>query len=1182
MFYNYKKQKKGSKLKKGTIFFTSLILFAIVFALTATPSYASSDSYNYARTGDALPAVMNSADILSNALGEDISSLEREFLSENEITLKYSTQINSSNIVAKVEDNSLTITLSPFDYIANNGERVSWIPYTVNGNKVSYQNGSYTYTIKDISEDDKDYVDINYHSPLTVNSNDINKYINSAYNHAVEVSGKIDEEEAKYNQAQEIYSQEYSKYLAYTAEIEKYNENLKIYNNYLQSYSVWEKNNKKYNNYLADKAEYDKALKDYNAYIKELDNYNSQYQKYREYLANKAVYEREIAEYNQATSSLDKQTAIYQLEILDFITKKVTSLNRTLASAITGNAVTTVLAEKESLVTVCHVESRAVDLASNATTKLRALIASFKQCETDGEKYMFYILSKEDLTAAFTDLLIALDFIYQYPDYTMVRRIMERQGKVEEFEILLAQLYCICNALTDEVIPNYVVKYKGANKTYAKYFDESYSIGVNSTRTPKEILGEDFLEDKNLSTPLENGFPELPQKPVEPTKVDEPKRPTVVAKPIAPEVVQKPGEPPVEVIAPTLPEKVDEPTPPIKYQPTEKEISFKNALLDGTLAQRGLLSGNISINATINTVKYFRNARLVNVRFFDGVSDNPIYMLKDVEMGSAIAFQGIYPTKQKEGYICTLVGWQDQEGNQIDCNTLQTDKSDLDLYPLFDEKPEMYSIYWMVDGITRTSDHPFNSIPQYDEELLGKLKKTSADVRQYRFIGWSLNGTQYLEGTPLAKVDGEQTYVALFEESYIVTFIVDGIGESQAVWSGDLPVIPQDPQREGTPYQLYKFIGWDQEVGEIYKDTTYNAQFDSYNFATDNGSPLKLTTTDENYTISCNSYSSMYDISNILKTTAEGDRDILLDCTDGSITLSNQNVKDFLALNVVYIQFESVIQSTGGYNLTLKLFDKDGNPCTYSEKIHVSLPNFKVTERCHLMAMEGVFKKEVPYTYKENTLIVDVIPFTVYSMDSLYSISVLSSENATISVNKLSAEKGDKITVKVKNVIDGAYITGIYIVDEKGESKDLDAYTFLMPDSDVTVGVLTEYYKYSVTFKANGKVLFTHSYKYGEKLTPPQVPDITADEGFIYKFVGWDKEISIVSANCEYNAVFEKKEVENTEPLPQGRYDTLARLVEPLFYTGIAVVVLLVIFIPIIVVHKKRKKGKTKDKEDKK
>lgn len=1139
---------------------------------------ASSDSYNYAKSGDALPAVMNSADILSNALGEELSSLEREFLSENEITLKYSTQINSSNIVAKVEDNSLTIILSPFSYIANNGERVSWIPYTVNGQKVSYQNGSYTYTVNDISEESKDYVDITYHASLKVNSNDINKYINSAYNHAVEVNSKLDGEEAKFNQAQEVYNQEYSKYLAYTSEMEKYNEDLKKYNNYIQSYSAWEKNNKKYNNYLTEKAEYDKALKEYNAYIKELDNYNSQYQKYREYLANKVVYEREIEEYNQATSSLDKQTAIYQLEILDFITKKVTSLNRTLAGAITGNAVTTVLAEKESLVTVCHVESRAVDLASNATTKLRALIASFNQCKTDSEKYMFYILSKEDLTTAFTDLLVALDFIYQYPDYTMVRRIMEKQGKVEEFEILLAQLYCICNALTDEVIPNYVVKYKGANKTYARYFDDSYTIGANSTRTPKEILGEDFLEDKNLSTPLENGFPELPKKPVEPTKVDEPKRPTVVAKPVAPEVVQNPGEPPLEVIAPTLPEKVDKPTPPIKYQPTEKEIAFKNALLDGTLAQRELLSGHISIDATVNTVKYFRNARLVNVRFFDGVSDEPIYMLKDVEIGSAITFQGIYPTKHKEGYICTLIGWQDQEGNYINCNALQTDKSDLDLYPLFDETPELYSIYWIVDGITKISKHPYNSMPRYDEELLGELKKISAGVRQYRFIGWSLNGTQYSEGIPLAKVDGEQTYVALFEESYVVTFIVDGIGESQAVWSGDLPIIPPEPQREGTPYQLYRFIGWDKEVGEIYEDTSFTAQFDSYNFATDNGNPLKLTTTDESYIISCNSYSAMYNISNIIKTTAEGDRDILLECTDGDITLSNQNAKDFLILNVVYIQFESVIQSTGGYKLTLKLFDKDGDPCTYSGKIHVTLPNFEVTERSHLMEMEGVFKKEVSYAYKENTLIVDVIPFTVYSMDSLYSISVLSSENATINVNKLSAEKGDRITVKVKNIIDGAYITGIYIVDEKGESKDLDGYTFLMPDSDITIGVLTEYYKYNVTFKANGKVLFTQSYKYGEKLTPPQIPDITADEGFIYRFVGWDKEISAVTADCEYNAIFKKEEAENIEQLPQGKYDTLAKLVEPLFYTGVAVVALLLIFIPIIVVHKKRKKEKKKDK----
>lgn len=1171
----------GDTLNKKSFLIITVMLFAILFAIATPLTYAkSSTSYNYAKAGDMLAATLSTDQVLAKAIGEDLSELEKEYLSNSDLKVKYSTSINISNIVAETVGNSVHFTLSPFDYVADNGERVFWLPYTVDGDNVSYENGLYHYTIENASEKSNDYVDIVYHSLLKVDSKDINKYINSAYEYALEVNDKLEGAETRYSQEYEVYLDEQAKYLDYLAALERYNEDLKAYNDYCKAQSDWETKSKLYNDYLKDLAEYEVKLEKYNAYKKELEVYKSKYNLYVAYQGKLHEYQKKLEEYEAATSSVEKQTAIYQLEILNYITKPVTELGRTLSGAILGDSVTKVLAEKESLVSVGNVEARAVDLASNATNNLRALINRYLQCSTDEEKYIFYILSKDDLTTNFTDLLVALDFIYQYPDYSMVRRIMAKENGVEKYEILLAQLYCICNALTEEPLPNYVIKYKGANKTYARYFDDSYTIGVSSSRTPRQILGEDFLEDKSLSEPLENGFPGLPEKPIAPDVVEEPQMPTTVVMPNVPKVVEAPGEAPAVVDMPISPVTVAEPIAPVPYQPTEREQAFKNSYLDKTLVERTPLEGEVYIEATTSTTKYFRNAKSVTVSFFDGVSDVPLWELKEVEIGSSIDYIGIYPTKTREGYTCTFAGWQDKDGNIIDCDRLQTDKSDLDLYPVFTDTPNSYYIHWVVNGITRTSEHFYDSIPVYDEGKLGTIEKIGSGVRQYRFMGWKSNGKTYSLGEELEKVSGDQKYEAIFEGSHVVTFMVDGIGKSQAVWDGELPIQPEIPQKAGTAYKYYEFVGWNKEVTNTFTDTTYSALFDSFYYATWNNNPLKISVTDNSYVLDCKSYSVKYEISNVLEKAFTENKGILFDCTDGEINLTSDNTQEFYDSGVTSIQLESVIQSTGGYKFILKLYDEDNNQVNLSSSVQVTLMGLELSDRSHLTALKNNIKKEVSFTVREQGLIVDVTPSIVYNISSLYHIGTFSSENAEISVNRTSAEVGDKITIKVRNLIDGAYVTGLYYVNGKGESEELSSYSFSMPASDVTIGILTEYYTYTITFKANDKTLFTKLYKYGEKVNSPSVPDIIAEEeGYIYKFIGWDKVVSVATADCEYTAVFEKQENGDVVPVPQGgKLDTVAKLFKPLLYTGIAVVALLVVLIPLLVVYKKRKKKKANKK----
>lgn len=62
---------------------------------------------------------------------------------------------------------------------------------------------------------------------------------------------------------------------------------------------------------------------------------------------------------------------------------------------------------------------------------------------------------------------------------------------------------------------------------------------------------------------------------------------------------------------------------------------------------------------------------------------------------------------------------------------------------------------------------------------------------------------------------------------------------------------------------------------------------------------------------------------------------------------------------------------------------------------------------------------------------------------------------------------------------------------------------------------------YTVTFVSEGKVLSTKTnYKYGKNVTVPEDPTKEADMTYTYEFAGWDKEVTPVTEDVTYTAVF--------------------------------------------------------------
>lgn len=1157
-------------MKKGILFLISLLCILVIFVVTpAFSAVAEGGNYDYAKSGDSAYSTLNTSDILERLLNTSLSDIEREYLSSADLTLNYSTGIPVSNINTALMSGELSVNMKKYSYTANNGTTVNWTPISVNGEAVA-NNGDYSYSTHIDENYPSDTVDIVYRALFSILKDDINKHINSAYDYSESVYNKLTAEENRYASEYSIYQSALSAYNNYLVEYEKYQKAEFNYQQYLNDYQAWLEKDKAYKDYLVAMETYEQKQKEYQEYLLNVEEYNKNYQKYREYLVKYESYQKDLEQYNLQTSNPEMQTALYQLEVMAYITKPVTDMKRTLSGAILGQSVTTVLSEKEALVTIGRVEERAINLAANATESLRTLINTYRSCKTDAERYAFYILSKDKLSKGFNDLLIALDFLYQYPEYTLVRRTIAKEGKTEQFEILLAQLYYMCNALTEEKLPNYITLFRGENKEGAGYFDSSYKIGENTKRTPLQILGEaGIIEDKYNSMPLENGYPNLPPKPVEPTAVEEPKKPTTVKAPTKPIEVAPAGVEPTAVSEPIKPTEVKEPTAPIQYIPTEKETRYKAAYENKVLQKRTPFSENGVITIDNTITKYFRNAKTVTVRFFDGKSDTPILVLENQEIGSSVAYTKETPTKEKKGYTYTFNGWIDEDGNKIDINRLNTEKADLSLFPSFLETVNLYKVTWEVDNVNFVGSYEYGSIPVYSESEFTPLEKYRSGVRKYRFIGWEANGEFFAKGTDLPIMnDSDRRYNAIFEESYVVTWIVNGLGKSVSVWAGDMPTVISEPSMPADATRIYNFIGWDREVVRATKDATYTAIFETEYYVTCDRWNVSVEKCDGYYQADCKYYGKEFNISTLLREAAKDSSGVKLVLSDAEIFIAANTVRELSQNAVSSIKLNLVILSNSKLRFSVVLAQENGNKYSINNQIELRIKNVAMGDNDYVKSVDGEITEYVEYVSDDNELSLMVDSKSTYSICSIYGINTIATDGMIITTDKNTAEVGEEVVICVEGMPEGKYIKSFYVVTETGDELNVTDMTFTMPNCDVNVGVVLESYTYTIVFRANGKVILRGTYKYGESVNPPLVPDTIAANGNTLKFEGWDKEIMVVTENAEYQAKFTEIVVEQKEP-----EDTKLTKILKTSYVVIPIVAALVIaLIVVLVVVKVRKK----------
>ncbi len=1141
------------RANKRITFFAIIAMVLVI--VVSSPSFCV--EANEASASPRPVGSINAADVLS-LQGYDVSDEECDFLSDSDFLFSYNVPA-LRDVSSSLSGNELYVSAQQYVFMGKYGE-VVWTPKDayLDNKKISLD------SLATISDSDGDVVTVRYEACITIPMTEVNEFINKAYDASLSAYEKVSSEQERYLKELAEYNELNEKYEAYLKELAEYNELSKKYEAYLKELAVWNSQNEEYQNYLAELEIYEQEKAEYDNFDQTLSEYYANLAAYRQYLEDLKTYEKKKAEYDDAYSSSQADTARYHLAVLDYIKKEVNK-GRTLYGAIMGDAVTQVLSNTEALV-LAGAERAAVERANKATVALRSLLSDYDNAKTDEEKYAYYVSYYQSLKENFVLLLQTLDYFYSF---SLIRNGIASYDATEKYEILLAQLYYISCALSNGAIPNYVQAFK-YNKTDGGYFDSSYRIGPGK-KTPLSLVGENNdLKDTENALPLESGYPSLPDEPKEPTKVSDPGGTPVCKEPIPPEVVQNPGEQPKAVTKPQQPIEVQKPEAPQKPEATQQESKLALLYENGTFYKREQLSSDCNVALSSNVTKYFRNAKIITVRFFDDAR-TPLYSA-DVEAGDSLTYPYELPTKQKEGYSCEFDYWQDESGNKVDLSEIRLFGGDLNLYPHFNEQPLYYQVNWVAGGVTYRDSCAYDSSPIYDEGFYGTPSKPSEGVRAYRFVGWrnaTTNESYALnESLPLMTTD-EVTYEAVFEGSFVVTVMVDGVITQTSVWGGETPVL-SEPIKQRDSYYSYEFIGWDKSVEAVQSDVTYIALFKKELLCSCERGGVAVSE-QESFVADCSTFDcSYYQISNLLSVAAAASKGLEIRLSTMTVVFSVSTVNAAAWAGVDALEVDCSMTAQKSYKYAINIFGEQ-KLIDLNVKL-VAYGRFDA-ENSFLNAIEAEGEQATRFTVSESQITFTAKSGTVYEIKPQYVINVVPSELVEVTLSAQRASQGQTISVNVSLLSKGTFVSSIYAIDALGNSVKVENGSFVMPRTAVTVGVVCSYYEYVVTFKVDGKTFVTKKMRYGEQIEFPSNPTKPSNGEFSYSFVGWDNDERYVSGDVEFNAVFEAVPVSDDYDLPQGGLNKAIKTA----YVVVPIVVLAAAgFATFMIIRKKRKVNRKK------
>ena len=156
----------------------------------------------------------------------------------------------------------------------------------------------------------------------------------------------------------------------------------------------------------------------------------------------------------------------------------------------------------------------------------------------------------------------------------------------------------------------------------------------------------------------------------------------------------------------------------------------------------------------------------------------------------------------------------------------------------------------------------------------------------------------------------------------------------------------------------------------------------------------------------------------------------------------------------------------------------------------------------------------IPYT---NICLSDSCRVTVLQP---HTITVMDTDGGTAVAEKTTAVRGENIGITV-TPSDNHHVSGIVIGDDSGMTIAYDVtdtgFTFVMPDSDVTVEVSFSIDTHTVRFLVWNELHHEGTYEHGATIVPPEDdPERESTVETDYSFIGWDGYTEGMVADRDY------------------------------------------------------------------
>lgn len=1055
------------------------VLSGTVFSVAGAQTLPSLEYHNPTIENKATLSAVQLYELL---LQQEPTAGEALYWKSSDLSLTYTDFVPESRISTDYDGDLgiLKVTVWPYIYAAANGATVTWIPtgLTIDGKDYVLQasDGSYTMQVENCFHSVDFQMQVYYECQI-----EIHKDVVAALR-------------------QEAYEKGYAAH----EEMETYRQALKVYNNILDAHERWEAYEqweRDYANYLAElalynqlKEVYDAYMVEYNAYATVLDAYNQ----WQNYFAQQKAYaenEKPYAEYMEFYKVYS--VAVDKLKMFESIFQK-DSRGWCAYNDIIGKTVTEVLGKQELLI-AAGANRADVLLAGEATENLRKLLRGYdnirdnkqlSEYQKNKQLYAYYTENYDALKQNFCDLYKTLKGLYD-GNYA-VRRFIEAEGKSEHYRQLVGQLYVVSTALDQ-----------------SGYRDENWRM---DGKTLMEVIEPvHFFEDGDWD-PKNTVFPAVEVPRVD--RIEKPVRPTVeqpTVKPDPPTPVEDPGEPPAVVEDPSGTPRPEVPKP-LGDAPKAPVFSSAEELLYQEV-EAGILkpfegvakATAVTLHTTVERVISVRNLKIVTLYNPDG----SVYQHIPVHYGEGFVLEPLYRENTAE-YTYEWLSWTTFDGGKPDTSCIT---SDIALYPLYRATKNIYTVTWVVDGVSYPVSLYYGAMPV--PEAVVDISTKESEYYRYEFSGWDR------EITP---VTGDATYTGSMvhvPKQFEVTWITkNGTESTREKWTyGQTPVFSGDLFHRSAQY-VYEFLGWDKTISPVRGDVTYTAKYIEKPFAV-GGTDTVLQIEHTENAIKVLATESSVSVIEAAELALRQSKTLLVEWQNGfAVSLTGEQLQAYVNGGAPrLILQERTVEDQLIYSFR---YHTNNESAAALLELTVHLPYSNENGR------ETVFDLKTD----EGWQALDTHEVTgagAFEMRRCYTYRIIPEANEFCNVTQIvnSAPTGAVVSLQLDCVY-GYEIVGATLTTAEGEVIVVNGLSFIMPASPVTVKLTVERVVYRVSFLVAGKVWHYAEYGMGDEIVLPDLPSMEAEEGYVYTFIGWGSVPAIAAGNEKelvFTAEFSKSKV---------------------------------------------------------